>query len=99
MEVSMQKWPYVDIGYVNVEHFRSTPKNQKWEYLTVEAVFASENIVQFFDHYAKEYKSQRSELDEYLVKLGADRWKLTTAGMFDGKKFQFRRYQFRREIE
>ena len=37
----MQKWPYADIGYLNVEHFRSTPKKndpaQKWEYLTVEA--------------------------------------------------------------
>jgi hypothetical protein len=45
----MQKWPYADIGYINVEHFRSTPKKndpvQKWEYLTVEAVFVSENAV------------------------------------------------------
>lgn len=49
MEAVMQKWPYVDIGYINVEHFRSTPKKndpaQKWESLTVEAVFVSENAV------------------------------------------------------
>src|SRR5919109_3036767 len=52
MEVSMQKWPYADIGYINVEHFRSTPKKndpaQKREYLTVEAVFGSENAVMFY---------------------------------------------------
>jgi hypothetical protein len=37
----MQKWLYVDLGYLNVEHIRFMPhKNdpaQKWEYLTVEA--------------------------------------------------------------
>jgi hypothetical protein len=93
----MQEWPYADIAYLNVEHFRSIP--QKREYLTVEAVFVSENAVMFFDHYRKEYKRQRSELDEYLQKLGADGWKLTTAGnMVDGKAYRFRRYHFRRAI-
>ena len=49
----MQKWPYADFGYLNVEHFRSTPQKkdsaQKREYLTVEAVFGlvSENAVAF----------------------------------------------------
>ena len=61
---------------------------QKRESLTVEAVFVSENAVMFFDHYTKEYKRQRSELDEYLQKLGADGWKLATAGnMVDGKAY------------
>jgi hypothetical protein len=48
-EVPMQKWPYADIAYLNVDHFRSIlQKNdpvQKREYLTVEAVFVSENAV------------------------------------------------------
>jgi hypothetical protein len=57
------------------------------------------NVVMFFDHYAKEYKGQRSELDEYLEKLGADGWKLTSTGHYDGKAYQFRRYHFRRAIE
>ena len=65
----MQKWPYADFGYINVEH------------------------------YAQEYKRQRSELNEYLEKLGADGWKLTTSGIYDGKRYQFRRYHFRRTIE
>ena len=99
----MQKWPYADIGYINVEHFRSTPKKddpaQKWQYLMVEAVFVSENAAMFFDHYAKEYKKQRSELDEYLARLDADGWKLTTAGVYEGKAYQFRQYQFRRAVE
>ena len=87
----MQKWPYVDFGYLNVEHIRFMPQKndpaQKWEYLTVEAVFVlvSENAVMFFDHYTKEYKGQRSELDEYLEKLGVDGGKLTLAGnVYDG---------------
>lgn len=96
----MQKWPYADFTHLNVAYIRSTPKKnasaQPWEHLTVEAVFVSEHTVQFFDYYAKEYKSQRSELDEYLQKLGADGWKLTVTGSFGGKKYQFRRYQFRR---
>src|SRR5215216_4860553 len=81
MEVAMQKWPYAEVGYLNVEHFRfMSQKNasaQKREYLTVEAVFGliSETAVMFFDHYTKEYKGQRRELDEYLEKLGADGWK------------------------
>lgn len=100
----MQKWPYADFGYINGEQFRKPQKNdpvQKREYLTVEAVFipASETVM-FFDHYTKEYKRQRSELDEYLQKLGADGWKLTTTGnMVDGKAYRFRRYHFRRVIE
>jgi hypothetical protein len=106
MEVPMQKWPYADLGYVGVEplHFL-TGKNtlqQKREYLTVEAVFPveSETAVQFFNHYAKEYKAQRSEFDEYLEKLSADGWKLTLAGnFFVGKGYKFRRYHFRRAIE
>ena len=104
MEVRMQKWPYGNIAYLNVEHFRSMPQKQDpaqtWEYLTVEAVFVpvSEKAM-FFDHYTKEYKGQRSELDEYLEKVGADGWKLTTTGVFDGKVYQFRRYHFSRASE
>jgi hypothetical protein len=102
-EVPMQKWPYADIAYLNVDHFRSIPQKndpvQKREYLTVEAVFVSENAVMFFDHYKREYKRQRSELDEYLQELGADGWKLTTAGnIVDGNAYRFRRYHFRRAI-
>jgi hypothetical protein len=101
LEVPMQKWPFADIGYLNVDHLRSMPKEKDaapaWEYLMVEAVFVSENAVMFFDHYAKKYKKQRSELDEYLEKLGADGWKLTVAGnLIDEKAYRFRRYQFRR---
>jgi hypothetical protein len=57
MEVAMQKWPYLDLGYLNVEHIRFMPQKndpaQKWGYLTVEAVFVpvSENAAMFFDHY------------------------------------------------
>lgn len=96
----MQKWPYADFKYLSVGHFRSPV--QKYEYLTLEAVFpsASENAVMFFDHYANEYKSQRSELDEYLLKLGADGWKLNISGdKFEGKSYLFRRLQFRRAIK
>ena len=100
MEVPLQKWPFADIAYLNVEHFRSKHHaGQKWEYLSVQAVFVSENTVQFFDHYAKKYKRQRSELDEYLQKLGVDGWKLTTITNHEGKKYQSRRYQFRRAME
>jgi len=39
----MQKWPYVNFGYLNVEHILFMPQKndpaKKWEYLTVEAVF------------------------------------------------------------
>ena len=101
----MQNWPYVDLGYINVEHFRSMPQKndsvQKWEYLTAEVVLVpgSGNAVMFFDHYTKEYKGQRSELDAYLEKLRADDWKLTIAGnIFDGKAYQFRRANFRRAV-
>jgi len=96
----MQKWPYVDIAYLNVGHVRSmfVKKNStpKWEYLTVEARFIphSENALIFFDHYAKEYKGQRSELDAYLAKLSAEGWKLTIATSNDeygGKAYMFRR--------
>lgn len=100
----MQKWPYADFTHVNVAHIRSAPKKnasaQMWEHLIVEAVFVSEHIVQFFDHYTKEYKSRRSELDAYLEKLDTDRWTLTVAGnLVTGKGYQFRRYQFRRVTE
>ena len=105
MEVPMQKWPYADFAYLNIDHFQFTPKknarSQKREYLTLEAVFVpASEAVMFFDHYAKVYRRQRSELDAYLEKLVADGWKLTFVGnMFDGKTYQFRRYQFRRVIE
>lgn len=53
----------------------------KWEYLNVEARFlpASKNAVMFFDHYAREYKGQRSDLDHYFAKLSVEGWKLTMA--------------------
>ena len=97
----MQKWSYADFTHLNVAHIRSTPKKtQLWEHLIVEAVFVSENTVQFFDQYAKEYKSQKSELDAYLEKLGVDGWKLTFAGhLVTGKGYRFRRYHFRRATE
>ena len=99
----MQKWPYADFTHINVEHFRAKLRKsdpmQSWDHLMVEAVFVSGNTVQFFDHYVQEYKSQRSELDEYLQKVTADGWKLTFTGKFEGNKYQFRRYQFRRESE
>jgi hypothetical protein len=105
LEVSMQKWPYADFGYLGVEqlHFL-LGKNisaQQREYLTLEAVFpvGSETAVQFFDHYTKEYKGQRSEFDAYLEKLSADGWKLTVAGnFFLGKGYRFKQYHFRRVI-
>ena len=101
----MQKWPYADFGYVGVEplHFmlgQNIPE-QKREYLTIEAVFpaSSENAVQFFDHYAKEYKSQKSEFDAYLEKLSTDGWKLAFAGnFFIGRGYRFKRYHFRRTM-
>ncbi|HSL28979.1 MAG TPA: hypothetical protein VK900_07255 [Anaerolineales bacterium] len=99
----MQTWPYADFTHIDVEHFRSRSKKddplQRWDYLLVEAVLVSENTVQFFDHYLQEYKSQRNELDEYLQKLGTDGWKLIFSSKFDGKQYQFRRYQFRRELK
>lgn len=78
-----------------------TQKNaptQKREYLTVEAVFGlvSETAVMYFDHYTKEYKGQRRELDEYLEKLRVDGWKLTIASnICDRGTYQCRRYHFR----
>ena len=100
----MQKWPYADFEYINGEHFRKPQKNdpvKKREYLTVQAVFIPDSeTVMFFDHYAKEYKQQRSELDSYLEKLAADGWRLSTTGnMFEGKAYRFRRYHFGRVIE
>lgn len=94
----MQTWPFTDIAYLNVEHFRSRHSAaQKWEHRTVEAVFVSETTVQFFDHNLKEYKNKRNELDEYLQRLSVDSWKLTYAGsMVNGKGYQFRRYHFQR---
>src|SRR5689334_15365348 len=101
MEAVMQKWPFADFGYMHGERFHKPQKNdplQKREYLTVEAVFipASETVL-FLDHYSKEYKQQRNELDQYFEKLAAEGWKLTLASnMLDGKAYYFRRYQFRR---
>jgi len=50
--------------------------SKEWEHLTVEVRFFpdSKNIM-FFDHYANEYRTQNSELDQYLAKLGVDGWK------------------------
>ena len=102
----MQKWPYAKLTHLSVEHFQFNPKRddspKKREYLTVEVVFpsASENSVMFFDHFAKEYRSKRSELDQYLERLAAEGWKLTLAGpVFEGKSYLFRRFDFRRTIE
>ena len=98
----MQTWPYADFAHIHVEYFRKLQKNnaaQTWEYLTVETVFVSENTIMFFDHYAKEYKKQRSELDAYFANVSADGWQLTYAGsMVNGKGYQFRRYHFRRGV-
>ena len=101
----MQKWPYADFAYLNVDHLRSIPQKndplQKREYLTVEAVFpaGSEISVMFFDHYTKQYKGKSSEFDEYLENLNADGWKLTLAdNFFIGKGYRCRRYHFRRVI-
>ena len=103
MEVAVKKWPYANFAYLGADHLSFMPQKnssvQKREYLTVEAVFVpgSEKVM-FFDHYAKEYKQQRSELDGYLEKLGAEGWKLTSNSWFDGKSYQFRRYLFRRAV-
>lgn len=98
----MQKWPYSDFTYFNPEHMRSMLQKddpaQTWEYLTLETVFVppSENVM-FFDHYANRFRSERSELDEYLQKLSADGWKLTMAGpLFTGRSYLFRQVRFRR---
>ncbi len=56
-----------------------------WEYRFVEAVFLIDpqnpqtlsDRVMFFDHYAKEYKGQKSELDNYFTKLTGEGWELT----------------------
>jgi hypothetical protein len=106
MEVRMHEWPYADFNYLNLEHLGALPRQQdlaqKWEYLAVELVLPapSSHSVMFFDHYAGEYKSQRSELSEYLDKLSSDGWKLTSAGaLLKGKAFLFRRIQFRRRLD
>jgi hypothetical protein len=104
MEVAVKKWPYANFAYLGVDRLSFMPQinslKHKREYLTVEAVFVpSSEKVMFFDHYAKEYKKQRSELDEYLEKLGTDGWKLTSNSWFEEKSYQFRRYLFRRAIE
>ena len=100
----MLKWPYADMGYLSVEHWRSIPHKddpaQTWEYLTIQAVFVSDHAVLFFDEYAKEYKRQRAELDEFLERLGVDGWKLTTSiNKLNASVYQFRQYHFRREIK
>ncbi len=69
---------------------------QKWEYLNVEtkSLPASRNAVMFFDHYAKEYKGRKSDLDTYFVKLSTQGWKLTMAFYDDShanKVYLFRR--------
>jgi hypothetical protein len=56
-----------------------------WEYLSVEALFVPDpqdprqhsDRVMFFDHYAREYRGQRSDLDQFFAKLTAEGWKLT----------------------
>jgi hypothetical protein len=72
---------------------------QKWEYRSLEtrSVPDSQNTIMFFDHYAKEYKGQRSDLDNYFVKLGAEGWKLTMRSyeVNDNRKI----YVFRRSKE
>ena len=99
----MKQWPYAKFTYLGADYVPFMPnKNSstyKREYLTVEAVFVPGSAkVVFFDHYANEFKKQRSELDEYLEKLWTDGWKLTSNSWFDGKSYQFRRYLFRRAV-
>ena len=56
-----------------------------WEYLFVEAMFVVDPQnpkelsarVMFFDHYAKEYMGQKSDLDNYFTKLTGEGWELT----------------------
>src|SRR5687767_14507880 len=56
-----------------------------WEYMSVEALFVPDaqdprqlsDRVMFFDQYAKEYRGQRSDLDQFFAKLTAEGWKLT----------------------
>jgi hypothetical protein len=69
---------------------------QKWEYLNVEtrSLPASGSAVMFFDHYAKEYKGQKSDLDTYFVKLNTEGWKLTMALYDDSRTNHV--YLFRR---
>ncbi len=71
---------------------------QKWEYLNVEtrSLSASQNAVMFFDHYAKEYKGRKSELDTYFVKLSTEGWKLTMAFHDDSRTSNA--YLFRRPV-
>ena len=59
--------------------------SKDWEYLFVEAMFVLDpqnpqglsNRVMFFDHYAKTYRGQRSDLDHYFAQLSAEGWELT----------------------
>ncbi len=69
---------------------------RKWEYLNVEtrSLPASRNAVMFFDHYAKEYKGRKSDLDNYFVKLGTEGWKLAMA--FHDDAHSSNAYVFRR---
>jgi hypothetical protein len=56
-----------------------------WEYMSVEALFVPDpqdprqlsDRVMFFDHYTREYRGQRSDLDQFFAKLTAEGWKLT----------------------
>ena len=64
------------------------------EHLRLEVRFlpASQTALLFFDHYAKQFMSQKSDLDHYFAKLGAEGWKLTgydTQG--ETKLYMFRR--------
>jgi hypothetical protein len=53
---------------------KSSVKN--WEHRTVEVrILPDSQNVMFFDHYAKQYREQKSDLDHYLAKLHADGWK------------------------
>ena len=58
---------------------------QYWEYRLVEAMFVPDpqhpqelsDQVMFFDHYAKAYREQKSDLDDYFAKLASEGWELT----------------------
>ncbi len=69
---------------------------RKWEYLNVEARFlpTSKSAVMFFDHYAKEYKGRKSDLDHYFTRLNLEGWKLTMA--FHDDRQSSNAYVFRR---
>ena len=57
---------------------------QEWDYLFVETMFVIDpqnpqelsDRVLFFDHYAKEFRGRRSDLDHYFAKLTSEGWEL-----------------------